>query len=294
MFGRSSGRIDLPSIPAALARVIQITNLENAAAEQVAGVVMLDQSLATKVLRIANSAYYGRIKRVETITEAVLTLGFASVRNLAASASVIDALFPKQMFPGFSWQDMWVHSVTCALATEAIYARTARGAGGKDESAFVAGLLHDIGKLMVARALPQKFIQIVDACREQGCEMAQAEKSILSTDHAEIGGDLTREWDFPTKLQVGIAYHHDPGGAEEHEDLAAAVQAANMLAKHMGNSYIVGSKVEIDLTEVADASGLRQEDMEYIVARVREGLQQCGDILAWRNSMPGSDLAAAA
>lgn len=294
MFGRSSGRIDLPSIPAALARVIQITNNENASAEQVAGVVMLDQSLSTKVLRIANSAYYGRVKRAETITEAIVALGFSSVRNLAASASVVDALFPKQMFPGFSWQDMWVHSVTCALATEAIYARTARGAGGKNEAAFVAGLLHDVGKLIVARALPQKFTQIVNVCREQGCEMAEAERGILSTDHAEIGGELTQEWDFPTKLQAAIAHHHDPGGAEEHEDLATAVQAANLLAKRIGRSYIVEWNVEISPKEVADAAGLREEDMEYIVTRVREGLQQCGDILAWSKSMPSSDLAAAA
>jgi len=294
MFGRSSGRIDLPSVPAALARVIQITNKENATAEQVAGAVMLDQSLATKVLRIANSAYYGRMKRTETITEAVVTLGFASVRNLAASASVLDTLFPKQMFPGFSWQDMWVHSVTCALATEAIYGRIARGAARRSEAAFVAGLLHDVGKLIIARALPQKFTQIVDICREHGYDMAHAEKSVLSTDHAEIGGELTREWDFPTKLQAGIAYHHDPDGAEEHQDLARAVQAGNLLAKRIAKSYIVGSNVEVGLKEVAETAGLRDDDMEYITTRVREGLQQCGDILAWGKSMPGLDLQSAA
>jgi putative nucleotidyltransferase with HDIG domain len=294
MFGRSSGRIDLPSIPAALARVIQITNDEDATAEQVAGVIMLDQSLATKVLRIANSAYYGRMKSAETITEAVVTLGFGPVRNLAASASVLDALFPKQMFPGFGWHEMWAHSVTCALATQAIRARTSRRAGGKSEAAFVAGLLHDVGKLIIARALPQKFTQIVDACRERGYDMAHAEKSILSTDHAEIGGELTREWDFPTKLQAAIAYHHDPSGADEHEELAAAVRAANMLAKRIGKSYIVGSNTEISLNEVAEAAGLRQDDMEYITGHVRDGLRQSGAILAWGRTMPRANLRAAA
>ncbi len=93
MFGRSSGKIDLPSMPVALARIIQITNSPDATAEQLAKVVMFDQSLATKVLRLANSAFFGRKMKAETITEAVVTLGFGSVRNLAASASVVEALW---------------------------------------------------------------------------------------------------------------------------------------------------------------------------------------------------------
>src|SRR5512133_1340035 len=110
MFGRSSGKIDLPSVPATLARIIQITSSPEATADELAHVVMLDPSLSTKVLRIANSAYYGRRTKAETITDAVVTLGFGAVRNLAASASVVDALFPRQMFPGFGWQEMWIHS----------------------------------------------------------------------------------------------------------------------------------------------------------------------------------------
>ena len=294
MFGRSSGKIDLPSVPAALARVIQITNKEHATAEEVASVVMLDQSLATKVLRIANSAFYGRMRKAETITEAIVTLGFASVRNLAASASVVDALFPSQMFPGFSWQDMWVHSVTCGLATEAIHGRISRGRGGKSEAAFVAGLLHDVGKLILARALPQKFTQIVEICTEQGLEMDQAEHSILSMDHAKVGGELAQEWDFPPQLQAGISWHHSPGGADEYEDMATAVYAANLLAKRMGLSYLVGRQTEISIKDVADAAGIRTQDVDYIVSQVRDGLRQCSDILAWGNQMPGADLSAAA
>ena len=172
MFAHSSGRVDLPSVPATLARVIQVTNSPDATAEKLAGVVMLDQSLSTKVLRLANSAYMGRRNKAETITEAVLTLGFGSIRNLAASASVVDALFPKRMFFGFSWDDMWVHSVTCAVASDSIYTRMCGGRSGNSESAFIAGLLHDVGKLILARALPQRFMEVVDMCREYNRDMA--------------------------------------------------------------------------------------------------------------------------
>lgn len=293
MFGRSSGRIDLPSVPATLARIIHITNQPDANSEKVAGVVMLDQSLATKVLRIANSALYGRRCKAETITDAVVTLGFGAVRNLAASASVVDALFPKEMFPGFGWQEMWIHSVNCAVGTEVLYAVKSGTACGSNESAFVAGLLHDVGKLILARALPERFRQVVDACREYNFTMAQAEHNILSVDHAKVGGDLAEQWCFPEKLRDAIAFHHHPQDAYEHEDLASAVYAANLLAKRMSKNYIFGSNVEVSLSDIAEAAGICGSDMDFVVNQVRGRLKHCSEILAWSSNMPGAHYMAA-
>lgn len=290
MFRRSGGKIDLPSVSPALARIIQITNSPDASAEQVAEVVMLDQSLATKVLRIANSAYYSRRVKAETITEAVVTLGFSSIRHLAASASVIDALFPKQMFPGFDWREMWSHSVTCAVGTEVIYARMSRMQGA--ESAFVAGLLHDVGKLIIARALPQRFLQVVDACREYNRPMELEEQALLSTNHAKIGGDLARSWQFPESLIEAILYHHSPEDSPKYEALARAVGAANMLAKRMSRSYLIGISNDISLEEITEHVGMSVEELEHITMVVRRRMGHCGDILAWGDAMPKAKRAA--
>lgn len=292
MFGRSSGKVDLPSMPATLARIIEITNASESTAEQLAAVVRLDQSLATKVLRLVNSAYVGRKTKVETITDAVVALGFGAVRNLAASASVIEALFPKRMFPGFNWQDMWIHSVTCAVASGVFHANT-RGGSRNSESAFVAGLLHDIGKLIIARALPGRFIQIVEAVREYNFEMIRAETNYLSTNHCVIGGDLADQWQFSTKLAAAIRFHHNPEEAGEHSDLARAVKAGNMLAKRLGRNYVVGVSVETSISEIAEIAGIRVADMEFIVNDVRDGLRKSGEILAWGNSLPGAQRIAA-
>ncbi|MCE5323954.1 HDOD domain-containing protein [bacterium] len=286
MFGRSSKRIDLPSMPATLARIIQVTNTPDATSEQLSRVVMFDQSLATKVLRLANSAYFGRRTKAETVTEAVVTLGFASVRNLAASASVVEALFPKRLFVGFNWQDMWTHSVTCAVAAECIYNCVGRSSQEGNESAFLAGLLHDIGKLIIARALPNRFMQIVEACREYNFEMVRAENNYLSTNHSKIGYDLAQQWDFPEKISAGIAYHHMPEDACEHEDLARVVQAANMLAKRLGRNYLVGVPVDISLGSIAEAAGMSAGDVNLVVDQVRDRLKQCGELLSWADRMP--------
>jgi HD-like signal output (HDOD) protein len=226
--------------------------------------------------------------KAETITEAVVTLGFTSVRNLAASASVIDALFPKRMFPGFSWQDMWIHSVTCAVASETIYSRMSKTSVGGNESAFVAGLLHDVGKLILARALPSRFLQVVEAVREYNFDIVRAETNILSTNHCKIGGELAEQWEFPAKLTAGIAHHHNPEAACEYEDVARAVQAGNMLAKRMSKNYIVGMPVEISLKEVANVAGVPVTDMDFIVNMSRESLRQCEEIISWGSKMPGN------
>lgn len=280
-------------MPATLARIIHITNSPDATSDQVASIVRLDQSLTTKVLRLANSAYYGRRSQAETVSEAINVLGFNSIRNLAASASVVDALFPRQMFPGFGWQEMWIHSVTCAVAAEVICQRMRCASVRSAETAFIAGLLHDVGKLVVARALPARFRQIVEDCQKQQHPMVDSEKSLLSTDHANIGGQLAQQWDFPEKLGAAISYHHAPEDAYDHEDLARVVNGANLLAKRMSRNYLLGVSEEIGLKDVAMAAGLPIEAMDVVVSQVRDRIRQCGEILAWGNHMPGAKALAA-
>jgi len=263
MFGRSSGKIDLPSVPATLARIIQITSSVDVSSQKVASVVMLDQALATKVLRIANSAFYGRRMKCESVSQAVISLGFTSIRNMAASASVVDVLFPKHMFAGFNWQDMWTHSVTCAVSSEVIYSRMPNSSPANAETAFLGGLLHDIGKMILARALPDRFRRIVEVCRGSEIPMYEAERELLSTDHAIVGGELAQEWGFSEKLRDGIAYHHNPREADKNEDLVLAVCAGNMLSKCIGSSYIIGQEQHVSLEDVSETSGVGAEEIGW-------------------------------
>ncbi|MCE5315624.1 MAG: HDOD domain-containing protein [Armatimonadota bacterium] len=286
MFHRSSDRIDLPSLPEALRRIIDITKCNEVDAESLAHVVMIDQSLACKVLRLANSAYFARRDKAETVTDAIITLGSGYVRNLAASASVLDALFPSNAFPGFHWHHFWKHSVTTAIAAESFYAFATGCRKKNEESAFVAGLMHDVGKLVIARALPFKFRQVVETCRERRLEMLSIETELLGTNHIYIGKQLARSWQFPDKLLTGIAYHHAPENAREHQDLAAAVCAADMLAKRIEDSYLVGMHPNISLGDIAKTAGLDAQGVNFVIDEVRIGLKRCGEILSWGKDMP--------
>ncbi|MCE5323899.1 HDOD domain-containing protein [bacterium] len=285
MFHRSSDRIDLPSIPAALKRIIDITRTDDVDADSLARVVMTDQSLACRVLRLANSAYFCRREKAETITDAILTLGFGYVRNLAASASVLDILFPSHVFPGFNWQNFWRHSVTTAIASESFYSFATGCKRKSEESAFVAGLMHDIGKLVIARALPFRFREVVENCRERRIEMLEAETETLRTNHVYIGKQLAASWRLPEKLIAGIAYHHRDDSSD-YPELTAAVHAANMLAKRIEDSYLIGVHPNISLTEIGKVAGLDAQSVNFVIDEVRIGLKRCGEILSWGKDLP--------
>lgn len=280
-------------MPEAISRIINITASEDASAAKLAEIVLMDQALSSRVLRLSNSAMYSRMKKTETVSEAIICLGSAQLRNLAASASVLDAVFPKRAFPGFNWKEMWRHSVICAVASQCIYGAMVGTIRSKDESVFIAGLLHDVGKMVIAYALPLKFTHIVAQCYEHDWDMMKSERRFLATNHALVGSDLASEWRLPDKLQIGISYHHSPESAPELEEIARAVSAGNMLAKRMGRCYINNMSWDISLEQVCDTAKLCVNDMLKVVTNTREGVANCKEILSWGDSMPETEKAAA-
>ncbi|MDH7602328.1 MAG: HDOD domain-containing protein [Armatimonadota bacterium] len=272
---------NLPNMPAALLRVVHIANDESATAEELADAIMLDPSLATRILRIANSAYFGRLKKVDTITEAVVALGFNCIRNLATTAYIIDAVFPEERFPTFSWRHLWVHSVACATCTELIYTAITLYPYTSDECAFLAGLLHDVGKMVIALAAPHKFNEILEVCPDYGFDMFNAEYSILRTDHAEVGELLTAEWGLPPTISKAIGWHHTPKAAKEFQDLARAVSAGNLLAKRLTKSPFVGHVPSVSVQDVAEISRLSISKIHHITNLVRAKMQTLTDIISW-------------
>ncbi len=288
MLSPSSVNIELPSMPFILSRIIRITRNPDTSAQELADAVMIDQSLTSRILRLANSAYFHRTKEVDTVSNAILILGFGYVRNLAASASVLEAIFPHKVFPGFDWRAMWLHSVTCAIASEEIYSQMAGFDRRKDETVFIAGLLHDIGKLIIACTLPLRFMAVVEGCRKSKEDMIDVETDFLSTNHAEVGQYVTERWGFPEKLVQAIAYHHAPECATQYSDLARAVCAADMLAKRISAPCIPDLPAHISLQEIAKMADISPGSMGYIIEHVKQGLERSSEIISWGKNLPNA------
>jgi putative nucleotidyltransferase with HDIG domain len=222
---------DLPTLPDVVARVMQIVSNPLTTAEDLNQVISLDQALTFKVLRLANSAYYGFPKEITHITQAVMILGFNTIRNLALSVSVHKMLFADRDKGLFNYRDFWKHCVAVGVCARIL----SRRIGYKnEENAFTAGLLHDIGKSLLERMDHAGFMGAIEASQQRQIPLWQAEQELLGVDHAAVGGRLAEIWNLPSDLRGAIELQHRPGEDGVPDPLVAAVHAANQLCRELG------------------------------------------------------------
>lgn len=209
----------LPTQPVAALRVLRMVDDPRASAAALGRLVEVDPGLSTKVMRLANSPYYGLSGKVASAAQATVLLGFSTVRALAASAAA-GLLVDQQPVgpPGF-----WSHAVLTACGASAV----ARRVGGQAANAFTAGLLHDIGRALFFRIDQDRFAQIGEAVAD-GMSTEAAEREIFGTDHAEAGGRVLEEWRFPASLSRAISAHHEPIDSQR-DGLARIIVAGEAL-----------------------------------------------------------------
>lgn len=195
----------LPSLPAVVMQLLGSIGQNNADINQLSAIVSKDQALSAKALRLANSSFYGMQRKVTTMPQAVSILGMNSLRILVTATAVIGR-FPAKGQGDFDFRGFWQHSIAAAVCTRLI----AKRVDINPESAFMAGLLHDIGRLVLATGFPDQFKAAVNYRTEHDCTMLEAEREILSCDHATVGQALAEHWRFPPAIQMAVAGHHTP------------------------------------------------------------------------------------
>jgi len=222
---------DLPTLPDVVARVMQIVSNPLTTAEDLNQVISMDPALTFKILRLANSAFYGFPREITTITQAVTTLGFNTIRNLALSVSVHKMMFADRERGLFSYRDFWKHCVAAGVCSRIL----ARRIGYKsDENAFTAGLLHDIGKSLLERMDHASFLAAIEMSRAQSRPLWMVEQELLGVDHAVIGGRLAEIWNLSHDLRVAIERQNQPSALGAPDPLAAVVHAANQICRGEG------------------------------------------------------------
>jgi len=228
-------RIDeLPTLPTVVPRLLAMLQRDSTSAGDVTEVVSGDQALASKVLKVANSAYYGFSREIKSLESAVALLGFNMVRSLALSIGVIRTIHGGTPVEEYSQEGMWVHSLAVATTLRELNSRF----GGKQERdyLFIVGLLHDIGKVVIIHFFVDLFKRVIEEAREhRGGDFLAAERSVIGSDHGEIGAMLLSRWRFPGEICDPIAAHHRTGAAEGVDafDLAM-LRVADALPKQVG------------------------------------------------------------
>ncbi|MGM0507606.1 MAG: HDOD domain-containing protein [Fusobacteriota bacterium] len=253
---------DLPTLPTVVTKLMELVDNPNSNAKDINDVIKTDQALTTKVLKLVNSAYYAFPRAIATVTDAVVILGFNTVRSLALSVTVC------KMFSGgdedFSREDLWEHSIAVAFASRII----AKMVGFKnEEQAFVAGLLHDVAKIIEDQNIHEEFIKAVIESREKKISLIETEKKYIGMDHSLIGRRVADKWELPHDITKVIGYHHRPefAGDAEHKKLASIVHVADAIVKirKIGHSGNYG-KVSLDQNAVSLLK-LAKKDLAKVV-----------------------------
>lgn len=221
----------LPTISPVVAEVLRLTSSDMAHAADVATAISRDPALTARVLRLVNSAYFGFSTSVATVYHAVIILGFEAVRSLTVAVAAVDAASHARKEIGVSLEDYWYHAAAVASSSRDV-ARSALPCSWGE--AFTAGLLHDIGHLILASCVPQAYREVMAATQGRGRPIAKVEQEILGADHTEIGALVARRWNLPELLVSAIRHHHDPGLAEDYREVVAAVHVANVVAHTTG------------------------------------------------------------
>ena len=220
---------DLPTLPTILFEVNTLLEDINTSAKVLSDTIGKDQAMVVKILKLVNSAFYGFRSRVSDISNAVVLLGFNTVRNAIISVSIIKAFSGKNDLKGFDINEFWKHSIAVAVTSKRLAEKCRVEA---PDNCFVAGLLHDIGKLVLSQYFQDLFTRVWATAQKENLTFYEAEKQEISVKHPMIGSFLAKRWQFPDYLVDAVKCHHAVRKNVSNYELLLIVYGADIIVNH--------------------------------------------------------------
>jgi putative nucleotidyltransferase with HDIG domain len=241
----------LPSLNSINSALRELLTADQRYTSQIAEVIRRDPSLTARLLRLVNSVYYGLSAPINSIEEAVFYLGVRQIRQLAMVTPVIEDFQKLAGSASFKWREFWQHCIAVAIVTREVLGNVQTP---PDEVDYVAGLTHDVGKIVMASAFPEHFSEIHRRLPEVNTSLLDLEAEILGIDHAMLGALYLRSHNLPEVLVETARHHHAPEKAGHNAQIVAAVQIADLMVRNaqIGNSLNRGM---ISSETCANASG---------------------------------------
>jgi putative nucleotidyltransferase with HDIG domain len=254
----------LPTVPAAVRAVMDACDGQEADSRDVARLVLSDQGLTGSVLKLANSAAYGHRRRVTTVSDAVVIMGLSAVKSLAICSHTAQLL--NRSLPGYEMHrgDLWRHSLSVAFLSR----RFAGGGGVGAEEAFIAGLLHDVGKVVLSDALGCAFDELTRAAHAGRCGLSDSEREMLGFDHADLGARIAATWGFPERLVEAIGLHHRADEAASAPELATCVALSDTVAHALAADVPLADIPHLADPAHLDALGLDERGLAGVAAEM--------------------------
>ena len=246
---------DLPTLPNIVIKVNNLLKDHDSSIKELGKTIETDQAMVSKILRLVNSTFYGFRSKIRNIPHAIIILGFNNIRNALVSVSIIKTFSGKKGFEGFDITEFWRHSVAVAVISKYLSEETRLDS---PDDCFVAGLLHDIGKVVLSQYFTELFGLVWKSVKEDGLSFYEAEKKLLPANHVQIGAHLAKKWRFPATLIDSIAYHHEIRKTVSNLSQLVIVHTANTLA----NNY------EADSNTTPDSAAIDPEAKRVMYAQL--------------------------
>ncbi len=255
----------LPTLPAVVTQIMATLSDPDSSALDLGRIIASDQTLSATLLRLVNSAYYSYYREIDSITQAIVILGFNEVRNLALSATAFSALGSSGS--EFNREKLWRHALATGIAAERLVRVSAQSAGGPH---FIAGLLSDIGKVVLDYLYPDMFSGAVTRAHQEKKLLRDVEMDIFGFTNAEAGGYLASHWNMPDTIVEAIRFHHEPGQCAHDPRCCRVVLAADYIAYEAGMWDETDGCLPEPPHEEAIKAGLTEDHMRQVASGLHD------------------------
>lgn len=256
---------NVSSVPLVIAQVLRVSGDSEESVEHLANAVESDHALTSRLLRVANSAFYGMSEDIYTVRDAIVLIGFDAVQSLAISAEVVSGVWAADEL--FNAKQIWGHSLSCGLFAEA-YARKIGSV--KPEVAFTLGILHDIGRVIIIQCAPELYRKAIEKMKTERSYLWRAEEEVMGFHHGEVGAQLVTNWKLPHAYSEAIGLHHEPFKAEHEIELTYLISLANATT-HQAFPVDIGGRTSLPLTKsLWEPIGLTEDDVRQVLQQKNE------------------------
>ncbi|MFW5775404.1 MAG: HDOD domain-containing protein [Chitinivibrionales bacterium] len=278
-FRRVIEQIDrLPSLPSIATKLIEVVNSPDSSAEDAAELIQNDPGLTTKIIRLANSAFYGMPRSVSSVSSAVVILGFNTLRSVALSAAIMRMF--DSAHASFDYARFWRHSVVCAMNAKSIAKKNLRLIMMDPEGAFCMGILHDIGKLIFAHFFADDYRLVQKHADSNQMSILQAEQEIIGVTHTQIGSTLADKWALPIEVEKVLVHHHQPEQAQMACELVSLVHVADYLCHQIGVD-VFKSQDRVPVSKKSlEIVGIGDEEVAEFIEIARQNLIHSDEFLS--------------
>lgn len=281
---RIAGCPKLASLQSINRELHALVHSDRSVISQIAEVIRRDPSLSARLLRMVNSVYFGLSTHVNNIEEAVFFLGLRQVRELAMATPVLEELQKFQTGRALPWKDLWTHSIATAIMTREILGATALHID--DDTDYLVGLLHNVGKIIMAYSFPDELQAAMGAPMPTPSDVCAREREIIGWDHGQIGAYYLARHNLSEEIVAAVQYHNAPELAPHHQLFAAAVQVADHAVRNAGISCGFEDVAPVETDSWINLTGWRilygNEETEGMLARaaIASSLQRLPSVLA--------------